>query len=153
MPAPSTTDEFLALVAKSDLLPAHRLEEFLARRQAEKNLPTEPLKLAQALVFDGLLTKYQAEQLLGGRWRNFIIGGKYKLLERLGKGGMALVFLCEHQVMKRLVALKILPHRPCRGQGASRAVPPGGPSPLAAPPPQHRRGLRRRPRRARSTSW
>ncbi len=57
----------------------------------------------------GLLTKYQAEQLLAGRWRNFIIGGKYKLLERLGKGGMALVFLCEHQVMKRLVALKILP--------------------------------------------
>ena len=44
-----------------------------------------------------------------GRWRNFIIGGKYKLLERLGRGGMAMVFLCEHQVMKRLVALKILP--------------------------------------------
>ncbi len=109
MPAPSTTDDFLALVAKSDLLPASRLEEFLARRRAEKTLPSDLIKLAQVMVLDGLLTKYQAEQLLGGRWRNFIIGGKYKLLERLGKGGMALVFLCEHQVMKRLVALKILP--------------------------------------------
>ena len=109
MAAPSTTDDYLTLVAKSELVPAKRLEEFLAKRRAEKTLPVEPMKLAQALVFDGLLTKYQAEQLLGGRWRNFIIGGKYKLLERLGKGGMALVFLCEHQVMKRLVALKILP--------------------------------------------
>ena len=109
MPSPSTTDELLALVVKSGLLPSGRLEEFLARRKADHSLPDEAMKLAQLLVRDGLLTKYQAEQLLGGRWRNFIIGGKYKLLERLGKGGMALVFLCEHQVMKRLVALKILP--------------------------------------------
>jgi serine/threonine protein kinase len=109
MPAPSSTDEFLSLVAKSDLFPSDRLEEFLARRRGDDSLPNDNLKLAQLLVHDGLLTKYQAEQLLSGRWRNFIIGGKYKLLERLGKGGMALVFLCEHQVMKRLVALKILP--------------------------------------------
>ena len=110
MPAPSTTDEYLALVAKSELLPAARLEEFIARRRADNTLPVDNvIKTAQLLIFDGLITKYQAEQLLGGRWRNFIIGGKYKLLERLGKGGMALVFLCEHQVMKRLVALKILP--------------------------------------------
>ena len=109
MSAPSTTDEFLGLVAKSDLFPAARLEEFVDRRRADRSLPATPMKTAQLLVFDGLLTKYQAEQLLSGRWRNFIIGGKYKLLERLGKGGMALVFLCEHQVMKRLVALKILP--------------------------------------------
>ena len=110
MPAPSTTDEYLALVAKSELIPAPRLEDFVARRRADNSLPADNvIKAAQFLILDGLLTKYQAEQLLGGRWRNFIIGGKYKLLERLGKGGMALVFLCEHQVMKRLVALKILP--------------------------------------------
>jgi eukaryotic-like serine/threonine-protein kinase len=109
MPVPSTTDELIALVLKSELLPRTRLDEYVDRRRAENTLPGEPLKLAQHLVHDGLLTKYQAEQLLGGRYRNFVIGGKYKLLERLGKGGMALVFLCEHQVMKRLVALKILP--------------------------------------------
>jgi eukaryotic-like serine/threonine-protein kinase len=109
MPAPSTTDDYLALVAKSDLLEPQRLEEFVARRRADDSFPDEKNRLALLLVNDGLLTRYQAEQLLEGRWRNFLIGGKYKLLERLGKGGMALVFLCEHKVMKRLVALKILP--------------------------------------------
>jgi serine/threonine protein kinase len=109
MPAPSTTDEFLALVSKSDLITASRLEEYLDRQQSEGVLAETPLKAALDLIQEGLLTKYQAEQLLAGRWRNFTIGGKYKLLERLGKGGMALVFLCEHRVMKRLVALKILP--------------------------------------------
>ncbi len=109
MTPPSTTDEYLVLVVKSDLLPAGRLEEYVQQKQADRTLPATALKMALALVQDGLLTRYQAEQLLEGRWRNFIIGGKYKLLERIGKGGMALVFLCEHRVMKRLVALKILP--------------------------------------------
>ena len=109
MPAPSTTDELLALVSKSDLVAASRLREYLDRRRAAGALAEEPIKAALDLIQEGLLTKYQAEQLLAGRWRNFTIGGKYKLLERLGKGGMASVFLCEHRVMKRLVALKILP--------------------------------------------
>jgi hypothetical protein len=99
MPAPSTTDEFLVLVSKSDLIPTGRLDEYVSRRQANRTVPETPLKAALALIHDGLLTKYQAEQLLAGRWRNFIVGGKYKLLERIGKGGMAMVFLCEHQVM------------------------------------------------------
>ncbi len=109
MPAPSTSEEYLELVRKSDLLATGRIDEYVKRRIEGQSLPPEPLKLAQAMIIDGLLTKYQAEQLLMGRWRNFILAGKYKLLERLGQGGMALVFLCEHQVMKRLVAVKILP--------------------------------------------
>ncbi len=76
MPAPSTTDDFIALVAKSDLLASDRLEDFLARRRGDDSLPHDNLKLAQLFVQDGLLTKYQAEQLLAGRWRNFVIGGK-----------------------------------------------------------------------------
>jgi serine/threonine protein kinase len=41
-------------------------------------------------------------------WKRFHIG-KYKVLERIGAGGMGLVFLCEHQVMRRRVAVKVLP--------------------------------------------
>jgi len=109
MPSPSTTDDFLQLVSKSKLVPETRLEEYIERKKIGHSLPDTPIKTALALIHDGLLTKYQAEQLLAGRWRNFMVGGKYKLLERIGKGGMATVFLCEHLVMKRLVALKILP--------------------------------------------
>jgi len=109
MAAPTTTDELIELVRKSGLVAAPRIDDFLGSRKVADAAPADTVPIAQALVFDGLLTKYQAEQLLAGRWRNFVIGGKYKLLERLGRGGMAMVFLCEHQVMKRLVALKILP--------------------------------------------
>ncbi len=109
MPPPSSTDALIVLVEKSQLLEPERLADYLARRQGAETFPADPLGLARALIGDGLLTKYQAEQLLMGRWRNFILAGKYKLLERIGRGGMAMVFLCEHQVMKRLVAVKILP--------------------------------------------
>jgi serine/threonine protein kinase len=61
------------------------------------------------LVGDGLLTRFQAGQLLQGKWRNFILSGKYKVLGPLGAGGMGYVYLCEHQIMRRRVAIKVLP--------------------------------------------
>src|SRR5207248_7413217 len=49
------------------------------------------------------------KQLLQGKYRRFLINGKYKLLEPLGAGGMGQVFLCFHIYMHRPVALKVLP--------------------------------------------
>jgi serine/threonine protein kinase len=49
--------------------------------------------------------------LLQGKWRNFVLSGKYKILGPLGAGGMGYVFLCEHQIMRRRVAIKVLPLR------------------------------------------
>jgi serine/threonine protein kinase len=60
------------------------------------------------MVQGGLITHFQAEQFLLGKWRGFTVG-KYKLLERVGVGGMGQVFLCEHLFMKRRVAIKVLP--------------------------------------------
>src|SRR5262249_10169991 len=48
------------------------------------------------------------DQLLQGKWKRFTIG-KYKVLERLGQGGMGSVYLCEHKLMRRRVAVKVLP--------------------------------------------
>src|SRR5262245_53528027 len=108
MAAPSTIDEFLDLVRRSGVLDEKRLDTYLEKARAAGALPNEPGKLAGVLVRDGLLTHFQAEQLVAGKWRRFHIG-KYKVLERLGSGGMGSVYLCEHKLMRRRVAVKVLP--------------------------------------------
>jgi serine/threonine protein kinase len=109
MPAPKSIAEFLTLVKESGLLPAKRVDSFIEEASSKFDVPKDPVVLAKLMIRDGLLTKFQAQQLLMGRHRNFNIAGKYRVLERLGTGGMASVFLCEHLVMRRHVALKILP--------------------------------------------
>ncbi len=108
MPSPTTIDEFLELVRKSGVVDEKRLTTYLEKARAAQSLPAEPTKLAGLLVRDGVLTHFQAEQFLQGKWRRFTIG-KYKVLERLGAGGMGSVYLCEHKLMRRRVAVKVLP--------------------------------------------
>src|SRR5258708_8146373 len=87
------------------------------------------------MVRDSMLTYFQAEQLLMGKWKRFFIG-KYKVLERIGTGGMGQVFLCEHKLMRRRVAVKVLPAvkaaDPAPLDPFYRPAPP-----LPAPPPPH----------------
>ncbi len=109
MAAPATTDDFLDLVRKSELIDPFELSAHLDARSARAALPHEPKQLARLLVKDGLLTKFQAEQLLGGKYKPFTLSGKYRLLERLGIGGMGFVYLCEHLSLRRRVAIKVLP--------------------------------------------
>lgn len=109
MPVLSSNDQFLDVVAKSNLVEAGRLQTYLHELGAGPELPLDPRRLAARFVRDGLLTKLQAEQLLQGKHKGFIISGKYKVLELLGVGGMGKVFLCEHMLMRRLLAIKVLP--------------------------------------------
>jgi len=105
MPAPATVAEFVDLVRRSGLVPATKLDDLLRRPQP----PATADQAASLLVRDGLLTFFQAKQLRQGRYKRFTIGTKYRLLELIGAGGMGAVYLCEHTIMKRLVALKVLP--------------------------------------------
>jgi serine/threonine protein kinase len=109
MPAPTSVPQFIDLVRKSGLLDDSALDEFLARHQEADTLPAGIDPFAACLVRDGLLTFFQAKQLKLGRYKRFTIGSKYRLLELIGAGGMGAVYLCEHTLMRRLVALKVLP--------------------------------------------
>ncbi len=109
MTLPSSVDEFLEVVVKSGVLEKDVLDPYLQQMRAAGGMPDRPKKLAAALVRDGLLTQFQAGQLLLGKWRGFSISGKYKLLDHLGAGGMGNVFLCQHRSMRRRVAIKVLP--------------------------------------------
>src|SRR5580704_15572812 len=108
MPAPATVAEFLELVRKSGVVAAAELDAFVRERGEARALPSDPCQLAGLMVRDEVLTPFQAEQVLRGRWRGFTIG-KYKVLQSIGSGGMGDVYLCEQVALRRRVAIKVLP--------------------------------------------
>ena len=106
-------DRFLALVARSGLVEADGLTTL--ERQWKSQASVEQLDDAEHcgafLVRAGALTPWQCHKLLDGRHRGFMLGN-YKLLDHLGSGGMSNVYLAEHVLMQRRVAIKVLPeHR------------------------------------------
>lgn len=107
MPPPTTVEAFVELLEKSRLIEAAQIEPYVLRLRAE-GLSNRPKDLAAQMLKDGMLTEFQVRQLLMGKWRGFIFG-KYKVLEQLGSGGTSSVFLCEHTLLRRHVAIKILP--------------------------------------------
>jgi serine/threonine-protein kinase len=61
-----------------------------------------------ALVQTGLLTSFQLDHALAGTTHGMVLGS-YRVLDRIGRGGMGDVFLAEHRLMRRLVAIKSMP--------------------------------------------
>jgi len=108
MAAPSNADEFLELVRKSGVVDAPRLEACLARAGFAGLAASDPSLLADVLVHEGLLTTFQAKQILQGKWRRFAMG-QYKVLELIGAGRMGSVYLCQNVATPRVVAVKVLP--------------------------------------------
>ncbi len=105
-------DKLLELLRRSRLVSDAQLREFLDRLNdaPSDERPQDATQLAEAMVNARLINQWHAENLLNEKYKGFILG-KYKLLGHLGTGGMSSVFLAEHPVMERLVAIKVLPKR------------------------------------------
>src|SRR5207249_9933775 len=71
--------------------------------------------LVARLVEHGLLTEYQGRRIEAGSTFGLILGN-YRVLDRLGAGGMGVVFRAEHTRMRRHVAIKVLPLSPEQDQ-------------------------------------
>ena len=100
---------FLDLVKRSQLVEEDQIAKFLENyRKNHGELPERQEAVADALIEANLITQWQAEKLLAGKHRGFILG-KYKLLGQLGKGGMSTVYLAEHILMRARRAIKVLP--------------------------------------------
>jgi serine/threonine protein kinase len=104
--------ELCDLIARSELVGRAALDDYLNLLESGGVSPTNPVEFATLAVRDKVLTPFQSKLLLQGKWKNFFLAGKYKVLEHLGTGGMGSVFLCEHRHMRRRVAVKILPPSP-----------------------------------------
>ncbi|MGH7140362.1 MAG: protein kinase domain-containing protein, partial [Pirellulales bacterium] len=103
----SSVDEFLKRLTESDLLPQAELQAVL-ESLPELDRTQDAEQLAQDLVRQKKLTRFQALAIYQGRTRGLVLGN-YVLLEKIGAGGMGQVYKAEHRRMKRVVAIKVLP--------------------------------------------
>ncbi|WP_337174372.1 serine/threonine-protein kinase [Paludisphaera sp.] len=98
--------DLLPLLHASGVLAERPLEEIRAR-VARGEYPAEPALLAERLIHDQYITAYQAKRLLAGKAYGLIVG-RYIILDRIGSGSMGRVYKAHHQLMDRVVALKII---------------------------------------------
>src|SRR5262249_11749144 len=105
----SAISGFLQAIRSSSILSDRQFEK-LEANVAEGEYPPEPTELASRLVKDGVLTEYQARQVLKGTSQG-LVSGRYVILDFLGKGAMGKVYRAWHRMMGRVVALKILDPR------------------------------------------
>ena len=108
--AKRSANDFFELVRRSGLVESDRLDQLLdeCRQLHGGKLPDDAQQAADHLLDACCLTSWQCDKLLQRKYKGFFLG-KYKLLGHLGTGGMSSVYLAEHVLMQRRVAIKVLP--------------------------------------------
>jgi serine/threonine protein kinase len=106
-PAPATLDELVDLVRRADAADESIVMRFQAGHPSDEIGTAE--EAAEEMVREGVLTQYQTQRLLRGETGGLRLADRYRVLDRLGGGGMGQVFLCEDTRHGRAVAVKLLP--------------------------------------------
>lgn len=105
----NATEQLLGQLTSSLLIRPQDWDGLPSSIRTELTAHTE-VELLDELVERKLLTRYQAGRVLAGT-RFGLILGNYRVLDRLGAGGMGVVLRAEHLLLPRLVAIKIIPIR------------------------------------------
>ncbi len=94
-------------LVSSSLVLGEDLEKICPAQRQGLAAITKTEDLLAALVDLELLTVYQAGRIGAGTFFGLILGN-YRVLDRLGAGGMGVVFRAEHIKMRKQVAIKVL---------------------------------------------
>ena len=107
-----TVSLFWDYLRRSRLVEEARLDVAIAKMRAE--LGPEKCEQLDAVtrwcVSQKFVTEWQVKQLLRKRYKGFFLR-QYKILSHIGTGGMSTVYLAEHSIMQRRVAIKVLPKK------------------------------------------
>lgn len=99
--------ELLGKLLASSIVLMEDFQNLSTQPQDEIRGCSETERLLPLLVRYGLLTEYQAARVEAGKTYGLVLG-QYRILDRLGAGGMGIVFKAEHVDMRRQVAIKVL---------------------------------------------
>jgi serine/threonine protein kinase len=114
----SRLESFTTRVLRSRLVEADALDRARSAMPVVADADA-PVVMARLMIASGALTSYQARKLLAGASRGFFLGG-YRILRRLGEGGMGKVYLAEPEGGGDPVAIKVLP--PSRAAAEEQAL-------------------------------
>jgi response regulator RpfG family c-di-GMP phosphodiesterase/serine/threonine protein kinase len=99
--------EIVGGLIASSLIAVEDWDNFPASVREQVNQSAGQHEVLAKLVEHGLLTEYQAARIESGRKFGLLLGN-YRVLDRIGAGGMGVVFKAEHRLLRRPVALKVL---------------------------------------------
>src|SRR5437879_3889550 len=94
---------------RSNLIERGTLDQIVSEFLS-KHPRAEPQNLAEFLIEEAVLTRFQAERLLQGKTQGFVLG-PFTLMDALGAGSMGTVYKALNKNDHQWYAVKVLPRR------------------------------------------
>jgi response regulator RpfG family c-di-GMP phosphodiesterase/tRNA A-37 threonylcarbamoyl transferase component Bud32 len=104
---PTQSESLLYDLLGSSLVLAEDWERLSPADRERLLMQSDRDRALNEMVEYGLLTAYQSARIATGNTFGLVLGN-FRILERIGAGGMAIVYKAEHMEMRHLVAIKVL---------------------------------------------